>query len=161
MTQMKPPAPLSIADDAIVVFLAGSIDMGGAPDWQGEAAARIGDLATAILNPRRDDWDAGWRQSIEDVRFRAQVEWELDGLERADVVAMWFEEGSKSPVTLLELGLFARSGKVIVGCPAGFWRRGNLEVVCARFGISLYATFDEFIAAVCGRLGDLRRAARD
>lgn len=158
MTQIKPPTPLRLAADAIVVFLAGSIDMGGAPDWQDEAAARIGDLATAVLNPRRDDWDSTWRQSIEDPQFRAQVEWELDGLERADVVGMWFEEASKSPVTLLELGLFARTGKVIVGCPAGFWRRGNLEVVCARFGIPLHATFDDFVAAVRERI-EARRAA--
>jgi hypothetical protein len=154
--EIKPPTRLAITADAVVVFLAGSIDMGGATRWQSDACTGIGDLATLVLNPRRDDWDASWRQSIEDAQFRTQVEWELDGLERADVIAMWFERDSKSPITLLELGLHARGGKVVVGCPEGFWRRGNVEVVCARFGVPLLDTFDGFIAAVRVRLGEVR-----
>ena len=78
----------------------------------------------------------------------AAVEWELDGLERADVIAMWFAPETKAPITLLELGLFARSGKVVVGCPNGFWRKGNVEVVCARFGCMLAADWEAFVTAV-------------
>ena len=36
---------------------------------------------------------------------------------------------ARAPITLLELGLFARSGKLIVCCPDGYWRKGNIEVV--------------------------------
>ena len=69
------------------------------------------------------------------------MEWELDGLERADVIAMWFAPDTRAPITLLELGLHARRKKVVVGCPDGFWRRGNVEIVCARFGIPLVSTW--------------------
>ena len=100
----------------------------------------------------RAEWDSSWRQSIDEPQFRGQVDWELDGLDRADVIAMWFVPETKSPITLLELGLHARGGKLVVGCPEGFWRRGNIEVVCARFGVPLLADWDAFVAAVRARL---------
>ncbi|MEP7127198.1 MAG: nucleoside 2-deoxyribosyltransferase domain-containing protein, partial [Byssovorax sp.] len=91
MIVLKPPAPLEIPRDAVAVFLAGSIEMGAAVDWQAAITALLADLAIVILNPRRDDWDSSWRQSIDDPRFRGQVEWELDGLDRASVIAMWLD----------------------------------------------------------------------
>lgn len=148
MVILKPPSPLAIPDGARVVFLAGSIEMGAAEDWQSTLTAALGDRELIVLNPRRDEWDASWRQSIDEPKFREQVEWELDGLDRADVIAMWFAGGTRSPITLLELGLHARSGKLIIGCPPEFWRRGNIEVVAARCGIALHATWDSFQRAV-------------
>ncbi len=148
MHLIKPPAPLAIDDRARVVFLAGSIEMGAAEDWQSRIAAQLADRDVVVLNPRRDELDASWRQSIEEPKFRTQVEWELDGLERADVIAMWFAAETRSPITLLELGLHARGGKLIIGCPPGFWRRGNIEVVAARYGVPLLATWDAFAAAI-------------
>lgn len=68
------------------------------------------------------------------------------------VIAMWFAPETKAPITLLELGLFARSGKVIVGCPDGFWRKGNVEIVCARFGCELTSDCETFVARVVGLL---------
>lgn len=148
MRVLKPPTPLVIPDGARIVFLAGSIEMGAAEDWQTRLTAKLEARDLVVLNPRRDEWDTSWRQSIDEPKFREQVEWELDGLERADVIAMWFAADTRSPITLLELGLFARSGKLIVGCPPGFWRRGNVEVVCQRYGARLLADWDEFERAV-------------
>jgi hypothetical protein len=74
-----------------------------------------------------------------------QVSWELDMLDAADVVVMYLAPGTKSPVSLLELGLWARSGKLKVCCPEGFWRRGNVEVVCQRHQIPLFDTLDDLL----------------
>ena len=144
----KPPAPFAVATTDRVVFLAGSIDQGNADDWQTALAAALGDRDVVVLNPRRDAWDATWLQSAENPEFHGQVTWELDGLERANRIALWFSPTSHAPITLLELGLHARGGKLVVGCPPGFWRRGNVEVVCERFAIPLVATWDGFVAAV-------------
>ena len=159
MLVCKPPAPWTADRDAVVVFLAGSIEMGRATDWQAALTGCLPDHVV-VLNPRRDEWDASWRQSIDEPRFREQVEWELDGLDRADVIAMWFDPETRSPITLLELGLHARSGKLIVGCPEGFWRRGNIEVVCSRFGVPLFPAWDAFVAQVVGTATEIRSAAR-
>ncbi len=158
MRVLKPPAPVELAPGERSVFLAGSIEQGTADDWQQRLASALDGRDVALLNPRRDAWDASWRQSIDEPLFRGQVEWELDGLERADLVAMWFAPATRAPITLLELGLCARSGKLVVGCPEGFWRKGNVEVVCARYGVSLLEDWDTFVAAVSARIeGNLGR----
>lgn len=151
MIALKPPTPFDAADARTSIFLAGSIEMGVADDWQASLTTALDDLDVVVLNPRRDDWDNTWRQSIDDVRFRGQVEWELAGLERANVIAMWFAPDTKAPITLLELGLTARSGKLVVGCPEGYWRRGNVEIVCARHGVPLFGAWGPFLAEVRGR----------
>jgi hypothetical protein len=48
----------------------------------------------------------------------------------------------------MELGLYANSGKVIVCCPDGFWRKGNVEIVCRRHNVTLVNSFDELVNAV-------------
>lgn len=151
--QLKPPGRIDLAEGERSLFLAGSIEMGRAEDWQSVVAKALSDLPIAILNPRRDAWDASWEQSIQNPLFREQVEWELEGLERATVVAMYFHPETKAPVTLLELGLSARSGKLAVCCPPGYWRRGNVEVVCARYGVPLADDLPGLIEAVRRRLG--------
>ena len=43
-----------------------------------------------FLNPRRDKWDSSWEQSITNPEFKLQVDWELDGLEMADLIIIFF-----------------------------------------------------------------------
>jgi len=151
---LKPPAPLVLAPSERSVFLAGSIEMGQAEPWQAAVEQALAGEAVVILNPRRDEWDASWEQTIHNTPFRGQVEWELAGQELATVIAMYFAPATKAPITLLELGLFARSGKVVVCCPAGYWRRGNVEVVCARYGVPLVESLEELVRRVGERLLD-------
>ena len=105
---LKPPTPLPIQSSLPSVFLAGSIAMGQAANWQTKVEQWLHDADAIILNPRREDWDASWEQTIQDPRFREQVEWELAAQELATWIAMYFEPATKAPITLLDLGLFAR-----------------------------------------------------
>jgi hypothetical protein len=132
-TIIKPPSPLQ---KGFSVFLAGSIEMGSAEDWQTFLEEKLSGMDILLLNPRRDNWDASWLQDKTDPRFREQVEWELNALEGANLIVMYFAPHTKSPVSLLELGLFARSGKLIVCCPDGFWRKGNVDLVCEKYGVT-------------------------
>jgi hypothetical protein len=153
MRLLKPPTPLPKDLESRSVFLAGSIEMGVAEDWQSTITQRLAQQDLVILNPRRDAWNASWRQSIDEPKFREQVEWELDAQERATLIAMYFAPDTKAPITLLELGLFVRSGKVIVCCPEGYWRKGNVEVVCARYHTPLVADLDALCTEILKRIG--------
>ena len=144
----KPPFPLDLVAGAPTVFLAGSIEMGSASDWQSEVTASIADLDVIVLNPRRDEWDASWEQSAESPMFYEQVSWELEGQERATLVAMYFDPSTKAPITLLELGLFARSKRLVVCCPEGYFRKGNVDVVCARYGVPQVTTLAGLVVAI-------------
>lgn len=120
------------------VFLAGSIEMGKAENWQEEATKELERLGCeCVLNPRRDDWDSSWDQSIHDDNFNEQVSWEMTALEAAETILMYLAPGTQSPISLLELGLYANSGKLVVACPFEFYRRGNVEMVCERYQITL------------------------
>lgn len=144
MLEVKPPQAHRDYEGA-VLFLAGSIEMGSAEPWQAEIVKSLHHLEQlTILNPRRDDWDSSWQQTIDNPQFREQVGWELAGLERATTIGFYFSPGTKSPITLLELGLFARSGKCLVCCPNGFWRKGNVEIVCDRYDVEMVSTFSLF-----------------
>lgn len=143
---LKPPAPLAIPPGMPSLFLAGSIDQGRAEAWQAEVELALADLPVAILNPRRPEWDAAWEQRADNPLFRGQVEWELAALDRATSILMYFAPASQAPITLLELGLFAASGKLIVCCPPGFWRKGNVDLVCERCAIPRADTLEALIA---------------
>ena len=125
------------------VFLAGSIEMGKAEDWQTKLQKRLLDKSVVLFNPRRDDWDSSWKQTIEDTNFLGQVTWEYNHLCKADLVFMYFDPATQSPISLMELGMFAESKDMIVVCPDGFWRKGNVEFVCKQFDIPLFNSFDE------------------
>jgi hypothetical protein len=149
---IKPPAALLFDSQRPSLFLAGSIAMGQAEPWQTVVEQALADLPITILNPRRDEWDATWVQSIANPPFRAQVEWELEAQERADLIIMYFAPQTQAPITLLEFGLFATSQRLIVCCPDGFWRKGNIEVVCARYAIPLTNSLNELLEQARQRL---------
>jgi Nucleoside 2-deoxyribosyltransferase like len=125
-------------------FLAGTIDMGHSEDWQAYTIDILSANASVIYNPRRENWDSSWTQEIDSPDFNVQVNWELDHIEKADYVLMYFAPQSQSPITLLELGIVAAKypEKLLVACPDGFWRKGNVDIVCNRYGVRTYETLD-------------------
>ncbi len=145
---IKPPTPLPSTFITPTVFLAGSIEMGAAENWQKTLEDALADEAIILLNPRRDEWDSSWVQDIGNPQFREQVEWELQAQEQADLIAMYFDPQTKAPITLLELGLFAHSQKLIVCCPDGYWRKGNVDIVCQRYSIRQVDTIDQLIKTI-------------
>ena len=141
------------------IFLAGSIEMGVAVDWQQAVTEAFAGRDVWILNPRRDDWDSSWEQSAHNTQFFTQVAWELKAMELADMILMYFAPGTKSPISLLELGLYARSGKLVVCCPEGFWRKGNVDIVCERYGFRQIDSLDKVTDLVSTNLNDDTGAA--
>lgn len=149
---MKPPFNSVGKLGKKAIFLAGSIEMGAAVDWQTKVCEALADENVVIFNPRRDDWDSSWVQSMDNDQFRTQVEWELNALAVSDVICMHFEPDTKSPITLLELGLHAKEAKIICHCPEGFWRKGNVDIVCRWYGVTAVQTIEEMIALAIRRI---------
>jgi hypothetical protein len=139
-----PPQNIALRDRSKKsIFLAGSIEMGKAEDWQKELGDWLVSKNYNVFNPRREDWDSSWSQTYENPQFSQQVKWELNSLDKSDWVIMYLDPQTKSPISLLELGLFAHSKKLLVVCPDGFWRKGNVEVVCSLYDIPLFNSIDE------------------
>ncbi|KAI1422467.1 hypothetical protein F5Y12DRAFT_618323 [Xylaria sp. FL1777] len=122
---------------AKTIFLAGTTTPTNERDWREWLSELLADEPLTIYNPLRTDWDSTWREDISFEPYREQVEWELDMQEIADIVVVYFHPASKAPISLLELGLCARTGKAIVVCPEGYWKRGNVQMVCNRYAIEM------------------------
>lgn len=152
MNVIYPPNELDIPENHKSVFLAGSIDMGFAIDWQAYIIEELEDSKEhenlSILNPRRADWDASWEATKDNPEFTKQVNWELDGLEKADLIIMYLAPNTKSPITLLELGLHAQDKKLVVCCDEKFWRIGNVDIVCQRYGIKKVDSLEGLITEI-------------
>lgn len=131
------------------IFLAGSIEMGVAENWQQRVAKDLQNYDVTLLNPRRDDWDSSWTQSIDNTQFNEQVNWELNGLKNADMVIVYFDPSTQSPITLMELGYCIGMGKkIIVCCPSGFYRKGNVDIICYLNSVPVVETYNEFIEQI-------------
>ena len=146
LRHFRPPEFIPVKQDKSI-FLAGTIEMGDSVDWQTDLVTYLSnqDIHADIYNPRRTNWDASWKQGFEEPQFFQQVTWELDAMERADIIIMNILPESKSPVSLLELGIYASSGKLIVCCPDEFYRSGNVHIVCRRYNIPLFKDMRELL----------------
>lgn len=140
----RAPEKIPVQNDVKTIFLAGSIEMDQAVNWQKHCEELLQD-EFIIFNPRRDEWDSSWSQTIENNHFKEQVNWELDALEKADIVIMYFAEKTMSPISLLEFGLYAQSNKMKVVAEENFWRKGNIDIVCERYSIEQFKTLEELI----------------
>lgn len=124
------------------VFLAGTIDMGNSRDWQAELFEEFKsrDGRYILFNPRQEHWDPSRPGEMD-----YQVRWELSHLEEADIIIMYIIGSSKSPITLLEMGLHAKGRKLHVICEEDFYRFDNVRITCDYYGVPFYTSMEEFI----------------
>jgi hypothetical protein len=151
MIEVKAPHPFKHLEK-FSIFLAGSIEMGMAEMWQEKFCENAAHLDIVVLNPRRDDWNSSWEQCVTNNVFREQVEWELAALDHATIILMYLQPETFSPVSLLELGLYASHAKVVVCCPDGFWRKGNVDMVCKKYEIPVFDRKEDMFDAVISRI---------
>lgn len=146
-TIYKAPEEIPLQNDVKTIFLAGSIEMDKAIDWQKYCEEALKENYI-IFNPRRDEWDSSWSQTIENDNFNEQVTWELNALEKADIIIMYFAGNTMSPISLLEFGLYAQSNKMKVVVEENFWRKGNIDIVCKRYNIEQFNTLQDLIKSL-------------
>ena len=155
VTVIKAPNLMSV-DEVFdfTIFLAGSIEMGKAVDWQTQLAQQLAPFShVTLFNPRREAWDSSWVQSINNPQFLEQVEWELDHIESSDLVVFYFDPETKSPISLLELGIVCASRKdAIVCCPPSFYRKGNVDITCAKYHVDVVETLEGLVVEIKHRL---------
>lgn len=138
------------------IFLAGSIEQGKAVEWQQKMIGALSQFPVTVFNPRRASWDESMVQDISNPIFSEQVCWELDQLELSDIVFFYFQAGTLSPITLMELGIVATwvnmakdPPYVVLVCEDGFWRAGNVQVLCERAGIRILPTLERGLNHLC------------
>lgn len=170
--EIRPDIKVEYPTDSFKIFLAGTIDNGDSVDWQREVIKNLvletrdekygllapgEDIEITVFNPRREHWKPGGIEAImEDIA--EQILWEEEKLDEADLILMVIQDGSKSPVSLMELGLYGPSGKMIVFCTDKFYRYTNVRMTCEKYLIPLVnSTYvDDILPEVYKALKDMR-----
>jgi hypothetical protein len=80
-------------------------------------------------------------------------------METADIMAVYFGPRTPAPITLMELGLWARSGKCVVGCSEAYPKKGNVRAVCEKYKIECVGTVAELVEGVKRKLEKFRAEA--
>lgn len=118
------------------LFLAGTIDNGDSTDWQKELIDYLSNYGmpyVILYNPRRNYWN----KNASDKETHNQIDWEQKYLDDCDYIIMVLQDNSKSPISLMELGQYSKSGKIIVFCNENFYRYQNVKYLCEKENIPL------------------------
>jgi hypothetical protein len=147
-----PPDRHQVTQPSVVTY--GAIEPSPTDNWTTSLASSLSDLPITIFNPRCNAWDSTWREDVSFAPFKEQVDWEMDHAKIADAIVFYFKPGTPCPVSLLELGMYSGmySEKVVVCCPSSFYKRGNIEIVCKRFGIEMVESLEELGGVTRARL---------
>ena len=122
--------------DTKSVFLAGTIDNGDSLNWQDKTIIELINLGVKdleVYNPRREHWNPNPTKE----EMEKQIKWGQNHLDAAHIIAMVLLDDSKSPISLLELGLYANTNKLIVFCTPKFYRWDNVRLTCEKYNIEL------------------------
>lgn len=159
MIEIKSPFPFKEhLAGKYTIFLGGSIEMNRAERWQDRVVKEFKKKKKyhklVLLNPRRDDWDSSWSQDpTPGTPFNEQVIWEMDAQDNSDLIVYYFDPDTIAPITLLELGAYGGrtdffAPRVVVCCPDGYFRKGNVVLFCQKFNIRLTESVEDLISAI-------------
>ncbi|KID93193.1 hypothetical protein MGU_00782 [Metarhizium guizhouense ARSEF 977] len=137
-----------------LIFLAGTTTPTADGDWRQKLVNRLSQDPVTFLDPTNKNWDSTWTEDFSDTRWTRQIRWELDLQEQADIVVVFFHESTLAPVSLLELGMHARSGKAIACAMPGYAKRGNVQAACGMYDGEFVTSEEELAQAVKSRLRD-------
>lgn len=145
-------------DAKVSVFLAGTIDNGDSANWQYSTAAELSKIEHVdIFNPRRDNWDTNANSQD----LYNQIWWELHHIQLANIVFFNFLPNSKSPITLLELGLVLSGRKadrkVVICCPKEFYRYDNVYYTSLVYGHKVYTDYTMAMAGLIDKIHLLKQ----
>ncbi|KAF7546920.1 hypothetical protein G7Z17_g8099 [Cylindrodendrum hubeiense] len=162
MASMAPPAQVIKAParpqqtHRLSVFLAGTTSATGERDWRDALSNSLADQPVTLFNPKRTDWDSTWREDSSDKRWADQIQWELDMQDVADVIVVLFHGVTPAPISLAEMGMASRTGKLIACALDGYSKQGYVEAVCRKYKAPFVRNEDDLRRVVIERLGELR-----
>lgn len=135
------------------IFLAGPTPRdAGILSWRPEALKMLKELGydghVFFPEPR----DGIWRRD-----YYGQIEWEERGLNKADCVLFWIPRNLETLpafTTNVEFGMWARSGKIVLGSPHDAQKMKYLNALADEFGVVRSDTLRDTLRNAMSFLGD-------
>lgn len=108
--------------NGVSLFLGGGIS--SCSNWQKVMIEMLSDTDLVILNPRRENFPMH-----DPSASSIQIKWEHAHLAKATSVLFWFASETLCPITLFELGTFAKSSvPLFVGTHLGYERKNDVKI---------------------------------
>lgn len=132
-----------------LIFLAGSMG-------QDENGVTWRDSIAEQLSGRYDVLDPTCHNhaSLDAQGMKRHIQWELDAMELADKILLRFLPDAESPISLIELGLYTFTDKLIVVCPKGFYKHNYLHVLCEKYNTPFLSNLEEALGYLALTKGD-------
>lgn len=121
------------------IFLAGSMATGSQVNWRQTVIDAFGEKYH-FLDPTNLKHD-----SLTDVEMRNHIKWEFDGLRIADFILLNFLPDSLSPISMVELGMYIASKKLIVVCPKEFYKWRYIDTLCKEHNTLIFNQLEEVL----------------
>ena len=127
----------------VTVFLAGSIKIGKATKQQIAFTLALLDLLVTVFNLRCNNQNLTQKQDILHLKFNKQVIQKYNCLNKVNVIAIYFKPSTLSSISLLELGKYTKSRKIVVYCLDRFQKRGNIQIEYYQKRVLLVETIEK------------------
>jgi len=118
------------------IFLAGSMDHKQEGSWRDEISAEFG--MYSIFDPTNNNHD-----HLNTKEMKRHINWELNALQLSDIILLNFLPDALSPISLVELGMYVRSNKLIVICPQEFYKSNYVHTLCEKYNTPIFNNITE------------------
>lgn len=120
-----------------LIFLAGSMDINQPYTWRKNVIKTLNSKA-CFLDPTRLD-----HNTMNNIEMENHINWELEALALSDIVFLNFLPTSQSPISLIELGMYVKSTKLLVNCPDQFYQSRYIKALCKKYKVPIYPSLNE------------------
>ncbi|MFK7786732.1 MAG: nucleoside 2-deoxyribosyltransferase domain-containing protein [Crocinitomicaceae bacterium] len=128
-----------LAQNRTCIFLAGSMAQESSSNWRKTVVNQFGDTYHFFVPTHPNHDQTG------DDEMKTHIEWELNGLAKADFILLNFLADARSPISMVEMGMYIQSGKLIVVCPKNFYKRRYVETLCEKYTTPLFNHLDQLL----------------
>ena len=114
------------------IFLAGSMDFNSESNWRKRVINEF-NKDYNFFDPTITNHD-----TLTNSQMEKHIQWELAALELSDKVLLNFLSVSESPISLIELGMYVKTTKLIVVCPDKFYKSRYIKTLCATYATPFF-----------------------
>jgi len=124
------------------IFLAGSMNTTVDNNWRQDVVNQL-DSVYHFYDPTNNNHD-----KLNDSQMKEHIKWELDALKMADKIILNFLPNAQSPISLVELGLYMSTSKLIVICPKEFHQSRYVHVLCKQYCTPYFHNMNDALSTI-------------
>ena len=91
-------------------------------------------------------------ENLNSLDVKLHIQWELGALEMSDKILLNLLPDALSPISLVELGLYVSSNKLIVVWPKEFYKSSYVHILCEEYNTLIFNKINTALTEFCLKL---------